>query len=149
MADVPSYNEETEILYMEDGVYKVMNKQEAYDRGYLIRPEDVVPIELPTPVLTATVTALAELAVDGEEVSGVGVVANFGGAFQLMPGTFWVFFANPQPDTNYAVSVQVPGFNADVTYPLNTDYIEITVSDRATGEAATPSRLILDVKRVQ
>jgi len=110
-------------------------------------PEPELP---PAPqARTASVTALADLLVEADEVTAVGIVANFGGAFQLMPGVFWVYFSTPQPDENYTVSAQAPGYNADVTYPLNTDYIEITVSDRVTGEAATPSRLVLDVKRVQ
>ncbi len=109
---------------------------------------DAVPSEAPAPP-TVTVAAVAEIEVEGEEVSGVGTVANFGGGMALMPGTYWIFFAEPQPDTSYIPTVQAPGYDADVTYPLNVDYLEITVTDRATGEMAVPSRLVLDIKRVQ
>jgi hypothetical protein len=109
---------------------------------------DAVPSAPPAPP-TVTVAAIAELAVNGDEIAGVGTVANFGGAMALMPGVYWVFFADPQPDTSYVPTVQTPGFDADVSYPLNPDYLEITVTDRATGEMAVPSRLVLDVKRVQ
>lgn len=147
--DIPVYNEEMEILYMEDGVYKVMNKEEAYDRGFLVRPgEEPPPIDL-TPPPQVVLAALAEVCIENDELTTVGNAVNFGGGMILAPGIVWIFFAEAQTDVNYVPTVQSSGYNVDVTYPLNETYIEVTVTDRVSGEPSTPSRITLDVKRVQ
>jgi hypothetical protein len=105
----------------------------------------------PPPVVTtrtATVEAMAELVVTEYEVTGVDTAVNIGAAFPLTPDYYVVYFLTPQPDAAYLAFVQSPGFNVDVTW-REPDYFEIQVTDRLTGEPATPTSLSITVQRVR
>jgi hypothetical protein len=98
---------------------------------------------------TVSVEAIAELIVTPEgEVTGVDTSVNIGAAFPLTPDYYIVYFQTPQPDTNYLAFVQSPGFNVDVTW-READFFEIQVTDRQTGEPATPTSLSITVQRVR
>jgi hypothetical protein len=98
---------------------------------------------------TVSVEAIAELLVTQEgEVTGVDTSVNIGAAFPLTPDYYIVYFQTPQPDTNYLAFVQSPGFNVDVTW-READFFEIQVTDRLTGEPATPTSLSITVQRVR
>jgi hypothetical protein len=96
----------------------------------------------------AIVVAMAELAISGDEVSGIEASVNIGAAMALEPHLLWLFFATSQPDASYLAFVQSPGFNVDVT-DRQADYFEVTVTDRATGDPAVPVSLSISVQRVQ
>ena len=92
---------------------------------------------------------MAELLVTPEgEVTGVDTSVNIGAAFPLTPDYYIVYFQTPQPDTNYLAFVQSPGFNVDVTW-READFFEIQVTNRLTGEPATPTSLSITVQRVR
>lgn len=150
--EIIGHNDITVVL--EDGAFDVQSLDEVsfpadVQAQILARAEEIKAAPAPSQLPRAVVTGLVELAIEGEDVSGVGTVVNFGGALLVEPGRIWSFFSEPQPDTNYIVTAQAPGFNADVNYPLNPDFIEITVTSRVSGEPVNPPRLVLDVKRVQ
>lgn len=111
--------------------------------------EDFVPGPASIAPARPELAAQAQLAVNDDEIAGIETSVGLGAAMVLDVGLFWLFFSEPQPDTNYLPIVQAPGFNADVTYPLNADFLEITVTDRATGAAAVPTQLIVSIQRVR
>jgi hypothetical protein len=118
-----------------------------WDGSKLIDLPPLPPPPPPPPV--ARLAAIADLAVEADVVSGIETSTGFGFAMPLDTGLYWVFFAEPMADTAYFATVQAPGFYADVTYPLNPDYLEITVTDRASGAPANPGRLLISVMRTQ
>lgn len=97
---------------------------------------------------SASVSAMAELKVDGDEISGVETACNVGAAMSPDVGLYWVFFSHPEPDPAYLAFVQSPGFAADVTL-RETDFFEINVTNRLTGEPAMPVSLSISVQRVK
>ena len=87
------------------------------DEGNTIPPY-VAPPEVDPP-LGLQQDACARLHVDGFDVTGIERSTGLSMAFMLDEQTAWVFFSEPQPDTNYIV---MP--NDGVTkYP---DYIEVS-----------------------
>lgn len=100
----------------------------------------------PAPALAPRMLAIAQLTIEGEVINGIETAVGVGFAFAIDINVYWIFFPEPEPDADYIVFVQTPGFNADVT-DRQTDYFEITVTDRATGEAAAPTRMSLSVQR--
>jgi hypothetical protein len=90
----------------------------------------------------------AQLTIAGDDIQGIEKAVGLSAAMALEPHIYWLFFTNSEPDTDYLpATVMAPGFNADITYPLNTDFLEITVTDRTTGEPATPTQLIVSTQR--
>lgn len=85
------------------------------------------------PLVLAQV-ACARLHVDGFDVTGIERSTGLSMAFMLDEETAWVFFAEPQPDTNYIV---LPA-DGVTKYP---DYIEVNRAGMAD--------LSLIVQRVQ
>lgn len=84
--------------------------------------------------LELTQVACARLQVDGFDVTGIERSTGLSMAFMLDEQTAWVFFAEPQPDTNYIV---LPA-DGVTKYP---DYIEVARAGMAD--------LSLIVQRVQ
>lgn len=66
--------------------------------------EPYVPVEEQAPIRTPTTIAMAKLTISELGVEGIGVDSAFAGAFQMGTGSFFVFFATPQPDTDYIVN---------------------------------------------
>lgn len=97
---------------------------------------------------TTSVIAAAELGTAGGEVTGIESASGIGFAFMIMDGVFWVYFNSPQPDAKYLAFAQSPGFNVDIT-AREADYLEVTVSDRATNQPAIPASLAITVQRTQ
>lgn len=93
---------------------------------------------------SASVVAMAELQVNGFEISGVEQSVNVAAAMAMDVNVFWIFFS--QSHETYIPFVQAPGYNADVT-DRQPDYIEVTVTDRNNGPAA-PASLSISVQKV-
>lgn len=112
-------------------------------------PEEYASPPPPGPAARqAVVAAMAELAINGDDITGVETAVNVMAAMALEPHIFWIFFSAEQPDTAYLPFVQSPGFDADVT-DRQTSYFEVQVTQRGTGEPAVPASLTLSVQRVQ
>lgn len=97
---------------------------------------------------TTGVIAAAELGTAGGEVTGIESACGIGFAMMIAEGVFWLFFSTPQPDSKYLPFAQSPGFNVDVT-GREADYMEVTVTDRATNQPAIPASLAITVQRTQ
>lgn len=76
--------------------------------------------------------AAAQLLVQDGDVSGIGINSRFAGAFWGDVGKYYVFFGEPQPDTDYMVMASAGPCQA---YVLPSDKAEdffiITVTDQA------------------
>lgn len=79
-------------------------------------PAPVVPAE---PPLSLQQIAAARLAIDGFDISGIERSIGIGAAMMLDENTAWLFFEEPQADTNYIVT---PGDGVTKT----AGYIEVS-----------------------
>lgn len=112
-------------------------------------PPDPEPEPEPEPLPPRpSMIAVTELIVADGEVTQVGLSAGVGFAIMIGDGVFWVFFSETQPNASYLPFAQSPGYNADVT-AREADYLEVTVTDRATNQPAIPASLAITVQRTQ
>jgi hypothetical protein len=132
----------------EDGAVEFSEGVSDADKAAYLEAVQDTSAPPPAPSATAGVSAMAELVVTGEEITGFETAVGVGFGMVLDVGIFWLFFAVPEPDTSYIPFVQSPGFNVDVT-DRSTDYFEVTVTDRLTGGAANPARLSISVQRIK
>jgi hypothetical protein len=91
--------------------------------------DSVPPVVEPTP---PALYAAGQLQITDMEVTGLEVNSRFGGAFWVDTGTYIVFFADPQPDTDYIVMATAGPFTAYVT-PTEKyeDFFTLTVINSA------------------
>lgn len=86
------------------------------DIDSFLNPPGPISKQVLGPISAATLAIL-----DGE-VTGIETSVNFGAAFMVDVNTYWAFFIEPEPDTNYLVLGNVP-------FARSTDYLEFTASD--------------------
>lgn len=91
--------------------------------------------------------AAAQLRIVDGDISGIGVSSRFAGAFWGDVGKYYVFFAEPQPDTDYIATADAGLLRA---YVLNDEKAEeffiITVTD-ASGTPADADAVNVSIVR--
>lgn len=97
----------------------------------------------PSPILCC----LANLKIENGEISGIETAAGLQMALWVGPGVYWVFFAEPAPDTNYIADASASAPTACVS-ARETEYIEVTVTG-ADGVTFDPAEVSIKIYRVQ
>lgn len=103
------------------------------------------PIVIP-PV--ASIIAQSRMIISGNDISGIETSVGFAAAMQIDTGVYWVFFTEPQPDTDYGSLTQPRdggGLFSDVS-DQTTDYVELTITNRS-GVAVDPTEVFISVQR--
>ena len=98
--------------------------------------------------ITASIYATGKFIINGAEISSVNVSSRFSGAFKVDVGSFWVFFTDEQPDTNYIAQAFDGGLFRCYVKPedYGTDSVIITTTDLA-GAPADPAIFSLIITR--
>lgn len=99
------------------------------------------------PPSTPELYAAAQLLVQDGDVSGIGINSRFAGAFWGDVGKYYVFFGEPQPDTDYMVMASAGPWRAYVlTSDKTEDMFVVTVVDTA-GEPADAEAVNIQILR--
>lgn len=121
----------------------------AYAGGVLspppVVPPDAPPLPDPTPYLYAT----AQIAIAANDISAISVSAKLSGAFRFDVGSYWVFFTDEQPDTQYMALVYDSGSVRSFVAEADkfTTYFVVTTTN-FTGAPADPEAINIEIKRV-
>ena len=108
----------------------------------LIFPTDQAPS-------AASIYATAKFIISDDQIEGVNVSSRFSGAFKADIGSYWIFFTEPQPDTNYIAQAFDGGLIRCYVKAedYGTDFLVITTTDLL-GIPADPTSLSLIITRV-
>lgn len=129
------------------------NAQEGYAEEFLADDDAEViayrnpPAIVPDPV--PSLYAVAQITIADGEISGFEIASKFAGGFVLDTGSYYIFFAETQPDANYLAKAYDGGLVRAFISPENKaeDYFIVTVTDFEGNPVDTPS-LSLEIIRV-
>lgn len=108
--------------------------------------EAYVAPEVPTPAAVPSLYAVAQLDITPGEITGIGVNSRFSAALYMDVGSYLIFFAETQPDTNYLAKAYDAGARVAVTERAE-DYIVVTATD-VSGDPTDPAEISLEIIRV-
>lgn len=113
------------------------------DAGNVI--EQHVEPDVEPPALAPLIYAIAHLTVDSGAISSITPSARIGGAFYIDVGVYWVFFATPQPDTEYIPLCYNHSHNVTVSDRYE-DFFVVTAE--LDGLPSDPPSFSVEIKRV-
>lgn len=90
--------------------------------------------------------AIADIIISNGSISSVNVSAKISAVFYIDVGTYWVFFAETQPNTNYIPLCYNHNHTVFVSEKTEDFFVVSALSD---GIPSDPSSLSVEVKRVQ
>lgn len=120
----------------------------AYDGNTFTPPDVPAPDESPLEAPVKLV-ALGHFILDAGEITGLDTSSNIAGGFKADTGTYWVFFANPLPDTDYAALVYDGAIGLRMCVKVAdkaTDYFVVSVFD-ANGDPIDADDFTVEIKR--
>ncbi len=100
---------------------------------------------IPTPEATPQVYAIAHMTIEDGAISSITPSARIGGAFYIDTGVYWVFFANPQPDTDYIPLCYNHSHDVTVSERYE-DFFVVTAE--LDGLPSDPPSFSVEIKRV-
>lgn len=97
--------------------------------------------EPPAPFLYA----IANLAIDGGQVESIAPFARLAGAFYIDVGVYWVFFNEPQPNTDYLPLCYNHNHSVFVSEKYEDFFV---INAEADGIPSDPPLITVEIKRV-
>lgn len=103
----------------------------------------------PPPPSLPQVYAIAQILIQGDEVTAVDTSSRLSGAFRLDVGCYLVFFAEPMPDTNYLALAYDGGSFRCFIRAEDKDVSSLIVNAvNLAGIPADPECISLEIKRI-